>query len=308
MISIIFPTYNEEGNLDALFQKLTEVTNRISGEPFEFIFVDDCSNDQTPDILQRLQAKDGRVKVIRFARNCGSHAAVAAGLHHCRGLCAIILAADLQDPPEIIVKMIEEWKKGAKIVWGTRLKRKGESAQTQFLSRLYYQLVNWLTTVKMPPVGTDVFLADRDVINAFKGVAEKHTSIFMTLAWLGFPQKSVDYIKEARFKGKTKWTLARKIKLTLDSILAFSDLPIRYMSVVGFITAFIGFLYALFILWKNIFLGNPVQGWSSLMVALLVVGGIQMMMLGILGEYLWRTFDESRRRPRYVIEYKRGLD
>ena len=148
------------------------------------------------------------------------------------------------------------------------------------------------------------FLADRAVIDAFKQVTEKHTSVFMTLAWLGFKQSTIGYVKKKRFSGVSKWSFGRKIKLTIDSLLSFSDIFIRYMSVLGILTAFLGFTYALYVLWGYLY-GSTVEAWSSLIVVVLVIGGIQMMMLGILGEYLWRTFDESRRRPRYIIEYKR---
>lgn len=301
IVSIIFPTFNEQDSLPELHKRLETVTAKLKNYSFEFIFVDDCSSDQTPQILRALNGQDRRIKVLRLARNCGSHAALAAGLTYCKGDCAIALAADLQDPPELIERLLSEWTKGSKIVWGARVKREGESRQTQICSRMYYQLINWLTTVKITP--SDIFLADRAVIEAFKGISEKHTSIFMTLAWLGFPQASIEYVKEARFRGVSKWTIGKKIKLALDSILSFSDLPIRYMSLLGFLTAGLGFVYALLIFGAYLFRGTPVATWSSLMVAILVIGGVQMIMLGVLGEYLWRTFDESRKRPRYVIEY-----
>ncbi|MCK5215526.1 MAG: glycosyltransferase [Candidatus Omnitrophica bacterium] len=304
MISLIFPTYNEEGNLAELHRQLREATASIEGQLFEFIFVDDCSSDRTPEILRQLHEQDERVKIIRFARNCGSHAAISAGLNECRGAGAVVLAADLQDPPEIIGQLINEWKAGGKIVWGLRAGREGESFLTKALANLYYRVMNWLTIVKMPPKGADVFLADRVAIDAFKQFSEKYTSIFMTFAWLGFPQRNVEYVKAARYRGESKWTWGKKFKLALDSLLSFSDIPVRYMSVLGFITALLGFAYALFVFWKYVFFGVPVQGWSSLIIAILVVGGVQMTMLGVLGEYLWRTFEESRKRPVYVVEYK----
>ena len=303
LISIIFPAFNEAENLEELHRRLQTAIGNIREHTFEFIFIDDGSSDDTPEILRKLHGQDQRIRVIRFARNFGSHAALAAGLHLCKGDGAIILAADLQDPPDLIARLLAEWKKGIKIVWGARVKREGESRRTKLFSRLYYKLINWLTTVRMSSLGTDVFLADRRVIEAFKQVSEKHTSIFMMLAWLGFSQTTIEYVKQARYKGVSKWSMGKKIKLVLDSILAFSDIPIRYISVLGFITALLGFFYAVFIFWAYLFRGMPVQGWSSLMVAILVIGGIQMIMLGILGEYLWRAFDESRKRPRYVIEY-----
>ncbi|MCA9409027.1 MAG: glycosyltransferase family 2 protein [Candidatus Omnitrophica bacterium] len=302
LITIVFAVYNEEENLKNLYQRLTAVADSLSDYCFEFIFVDDCSSDATPEILNQFYQHDHRVKSIRFARNAGSHAALRAGLHHAKGDAVVVLAADLQDPPEIIPELLEKWKEGKQIVWGVRSKREGESLTTKFFSVMYYRLMNWLTNVKMPPLGADVFLVDKNVVNAFRKITEKHTSVFMTLAWLGFKQGSIEYVKNARAKGVSKWTLSKKIKLLLDSTLAFSDIPIRYMSVLGFITAGLGFIYAMYVFWCYVN-GSPVEGWSSLIVAILVVGGVQMMMLGILGEYLWRTFDESRQRPQYVVEY-----
>ncbi len=303
IISIIFPTYNEEGNLALLYEKVKAVTAQIKGYDFELVFIDDNSSDNTPQILNSLRQKDNKVRIVRFARNCGSHAAISCGLNYCHGEAAIVMAADLQDPPQLIGQLLEEWKKGSKIVWGARKERKGESFLTKTSANIYYRMMNWLTTVKVPPRGADVFLVDKIVIDAFRQVVEKHSSVFMTIAWLGFKQGTIYYNKEARFSGKSKWSLSKKIKLTIDSLLSFSDIPIRYMSVLGFLFALLGFIYAIYIFWLYVN-GSPIQGWSSLMVAILVIGGIQMITLGVLGEYLWRTYDESRRRPRYVIEYK----
>lgn len=303
MISLIFPVYNEGENLEELHQRLSLVVKDVLWEEFEFIFVDDGSTDKTADILRQLHSQDKRVKVIRFVRNAGSHAALAAGLLSCHGQCAINISADLQDPPEIILRLLERWKRGGKVVWGVRTQRNGETLGKKFFASLYYRLMNRLTDVQIPPSGADVFLIDRAVIEAYQQMHEKHTSVFMALAWLGFPQECIEYVKEARRRGRSKWTLAKKIKLTIDSLLAFSDIPIRYMSVLGFVVALGGFAYALYAVWSY-FIGSPMPGWSSLIVAVLVVGGVQMMMLGVLGEYLWRTFDESRKRPRYIIQYK----
>ncbi len=307
MVSIIFPAYNEQDNLDTLYQRLITAITSLRQESFEFIFVDDCSIDRTPDILRALRQKDDRVKVIRFARNCGGHAAIAAGLRYAQGDCAIALASDLQDPPEVIVELLEAWRQGTKIVWAARSQRKGESLSVRFFSRVYYWLVNLLTDVKMPSLGADVFLVDRVVIESFKQMPEKHTSIYMALAWLGFPQKTIEYVKEPRHHGRSSWSLAKKLKLMTDSLLAFSDVLVRYISIFGLLTAFAGFTYAGWIIFRYFVFGIPGQGWSSLIVAVFVLGGIQMMMLGVLGEYVWRTFDESRKRPRFVIEYTVGL-
>ncbi|MDP8265981.1 MAG: glycosyltransferase family 2 protein [Candidatus Aceula meridiana] len=308
MVSIIIPTFNEQDNLGIFYQRLKAVADNIRQREFEFIFVDDGSVDDTPNILQNLHSKDNRVKIIRFARNCGGHAALSAGLHFCAGDCAITLACDLQDPPELINPLLDQWATGSKVVWAVRSKREGESLSVRIFSKIYYGLINRFTNIKMPRLGADVFLADRVVLEAFKKMPEKHSSAYMAIAWLGFPQGSIDYVKESRQHGQSKWTLAKKIKLVIDSLLSFSDVFIRAMSIFGFLMALAGFVYALCIVFRYFFFGIPGQGWPSLIVAIFVLGGIQMMMLGLLGEYIWRTFDESRKRPQFVVEYTKGID
>jgi dolichol-phosphate mannosyltransferase len=202
----------------------------------------------------------------------------------------------------------DETFRGYRVVWGVRQKRAGETPLTRAMSRWYYKAVNWLTNVQMPPLGADVFIADRLAIDSFNRTPEKHTSVFILLAWLGFAQSSVPYVKEARRSGQSKWTIGKKITLLIDSILSFSDIPIRYISLLGVFTALIGFLGALLVLWDFFVNGIPVAGWTSLIVAILLIGGIQMIMLGVLGEYMWRTFDEARKRPRYIIESLHGID
>ena len=251
MISLIFPAFNEQDNIELLYQNVNTIVSKITDYTFEIIFVDDCSTDRTPELLQELHNKDKRIKIIRFARNCGTHAALKAGLNQVQGKCAIALASDLQDPPELIINLIEQWKSGAKIVWGVRQEEKG--SKINFFSKLYYIAINKLTSIKMPPLGADVFLIDRVAIEAFKQFSEKNSSIFMALAWLGFRQESIQYAKGTRHKGKSKWTFRKKIKLLIDSILSFSYTPIRYMSTVGIVTALFGFLYALVVIFRYIF-------------------------------------------------------
>lgn len=305
-ISVIIPCFNEQGNIDEMYQRVKKVADNNKYE-LECIFIDDHSSDNSPKIIKEIHQEDKRVKMLRFARNHGCHSALSAGLSVCTGDCAVVIAADLQDPPEIIPQMVQQWQMGNKIVWAVRSKREGESFFTKLFSQMYYMTINSLTTVKMPDLGADVFLADRAAIDAYKLLPEKHTSIFMAFAWLGFQQAQITYVKEARHQGLSGWTLGKKIKLLIDSIVSFSDVPIRVMSALGFVIAFLGFLYAIHVFY-NYLLGSPVEGWTSLTVFILVIGGVQMMMLGVLGEYLWRTFDESRRRPRYIIEEKVGVD
>ena len=301
MISVIFPVHNEQDNLSVLHERLMVVTKGLPDYDFEFVFVDDCSEDATPDILEQMAETDHRVRTIRFSRNCGSHAAVTAGVHYCSGKAAIMLAADLQDPPELISEFLMEWKKGFKVVWGVRDKRKGESSFTIAASRVFYFLMNRLTNVSAPPTGADVFLIDRTVIEAFRKAPEKNTSVYMLIAWLGYPQTYIKYIKEARYAGTSKWTTARRLKLFFDSLISFSYAPLRFMSLVGSISALLGLLYGCVVVISAL-AGLPVEGWASLMIVVLLMGGFQMIMMGMLGEYLWRTYDETRGRPRYVIE------
>jgi polyisoprenyl-phosphate glycosyltransferase len=301
-ISVILPTYNEQETLSLLFKRLVNVTTQLPAYDFEFIFVDDCSSDETQAILAKLKSEDKGVHIIRFARNCGSHAAVEAGLHYCRGAAAIVMATDLQDPPEIIPRLIEQWQKGFKTVWGVRQKRKGESFLTLALSWTTYFLMNRLTDVIQPPTGADVVLMDRAVIEAFKSSPEKNADIFMRIAWLGFTQSNITYVKEARHAGYSKWTFSKKIKVFFDALIPFSFIPIRLMSLMGAVFASLGLICGAIVITNKLLGHIDIGGWASLMIVVLLLGGFQMSMIGMLGEYLWRTYDETRGRPKYVIE------
>lgn len=302
MISLILPVYNEQDNLPELLLRLNSLTEKVGDYGFEFIFIDDCSSDQTPMILQENAKLDHRVKIIRLARNCGSHVAVTVGLTFCSGDAAIMLATDLQDPPEIVPDLIARWEKGFRVVWGVRKDRKGEHLTTLVFSRLFYFLMNLLTDIRQAPTGADVFLADRKVIEAFNQSPEKNVSVYMLIAWLGFSQTYIEYRKEKRHSGKSKWRFSKRLKLFFDSLISFSYVPLRMMSFIGCITALIGLIYGVEIFIEALFKNITIPGWTSLMIVILVIGGIQMLMMGMLGEYLWRTYDETRGRQRYVIE------
>ena len=302
MISIIIPSLNEQNSVNKLYERLCSVSKKIHKHKIEFIFVDDCSSDGTYSALQGLAEKDERVQIIRFARNCGSHAAVSAGLQFCRGDVAIMIAADLQDPPEIIPDLLSKWVKGFRVVWGVRKNRKGEKFITRTFSRLFYFLMNHLTDIRQAPTGADVFLVDRKVIEAFKQSPEKNTSVYMLIAWLGFSQTSIGYTKEERHSGKSKWGLSKRFKLFFDSLISFSYIPLRLMSIIGVIIALIGSIYGAQIFIEALVKKTAVAGWTSLMIVMLIMGGAQMVMLGMIGEYLWRTYDETRGRQKYVIE------
>lgn len=212
------------------------------------------------------------------------------------------MAADMQDPPETLPLLLAEWNEGAQVVWAVRNSRDGERATTLLLARLYYYLMRRFVGIgDMPSTGADFLLVDRRVMDALSQFGESNVSLLALITWMGFRQAVVGYGKQARRHGRSGWTLEKKLKLALDSITSFSYFPIRLMSYIGFVVALFGFLYAGLVI-LNALSGNPTQGWSSLMVAVLLLGGVQMMMMGVLGEYLWRALDETRRRPRYLIE------
>jgi glycosyltransferase involved in cell wall biosynthesis len=305
LLSVITPAFNESDNLPVLYLRLARVLDG-AGICWEWIVVDDHSRDNTFEVISRLARSDSRVRGLRFARNFGSHTALACGLHHARGNCAAVMAADLQDPPESLPALLEEWRAGAHVVWAVRQRREGESATTVGLARIYYWLMRHMAGMKeMPSTGADFFLADRKVIEAFREFRESNTSVTALITWLGFKQSRVLYDKQARLYGRSGWSLEKKVKLLLDSITSFSYVPVRVMSYVGLLVALAGFIYAGLIL-VNATVGKPVHGWSSLMVAVLVIGGCQILMMGVLGEYLWRALEESRGRPRYLIEQQTG--
>ncbi|MBI4653688.1 MAG: glycosyltransferase family 2 protein [Nitrospirae bacterium] len=304
LISIIIPTYNEEQNLPILYQRLQNITENSKND-FEFVFIDDGSSDSSFNVLQELSFRDPRIKIIKFSRNFGSHAGCMAGLVYSKGDACAFISADLQDPPELLQQMIEEWKKGCEVVIGIR---EWEEESTRFLPKIYYKMVRRFALKNMPEGGTDVFLIDRSVVNTVKDMKEKNTSIFGLILWSGFKQALIRYKKGLRYKGTSKWTLAKKVKLFIDTFVSFSYFPIRLISFIGISLAFVGFIYAIVIIIKKLLFNIPIEGWASLMIVLLLVSGVQLLMLGVLGEYLWRNFDESRNRPVFIIDKMIGFE
>ncbi|MCK5138548.1 MAG: glycosyltransferase family 2 protein [Thermodesulfovibrionia bacterium] len=303
LISIVIPVYNEEENIPMLYQRLDNISGR-SEHTFEFIFVDDGSSDNSFRLIQELSAKDDRVKIIKFSRNFGSHAGCLAGLMHSQGDASAFLSADLQEPPELILRLIEQWENGHEVVIGKR-EEKGDS--TGIFQKFYYILVRKYALKNMPEKGTDVFLIDKKVVSAVTDMKEKNTSIFGLILWSGFRQAFVPYKRETRLKGTSKWSIAKKIKLFIDTFVSFSYFPIRIISFGGIIIAFTGFIYALVIVTNRLFFLKGTEGWSYVMAALLIIAGIQFLMLGILGEYIWRNFEESRNRHIFIIDKKIGF-
>ena len=300
-LTIVTPAYNEAQNLPVLYERLLEAIESLDVD-LEWVIVDDHSHDETPAVVARLVTQDARVRGVRLARNCGSHTALLCGLDQARGDCAIIMAADLQDPPEEIPRLLESWRRGAHVVWAVRARREGVGRIRLAFARLYYFLMRRLSALRsMSATGADFFLIDRRVIDALRTFRERHVSVLALIGWMGFRQTSIEYTKQARLHGRSGWTLGKKLKLLVDSVTSFTYFPIRLMSYLGFLTATGGFGYAVVVMISAL-RGHPPTGWASLMMVVLLLGGVQMVMLGVLGEYLWRALDESRARPRYIVE------
>ena len=305
LISLVTPSFNEAGNIPEFIERVKDILIAIEARGYgvELVIVDDHSSDNTYEVIRRIDSGLIKIQYVRLSRNCGSHNAIAAGVARCKGDCAVIMAIDLQDPPELIPILIDEWLSGNDVVWAGRSERLGESFSRKLSSKIYWKMMKVFGMPTLPNNGVDVVLVDRRVVDAYNLIQEKHTSIIGMILWLGFRQSSISYVKQARKSGVSKWTLAKKIKITVDSIISFSYVPIRFMTIFGFFTAFAGASYAAVVV-----VGRMVgwvaagTGFAALMTVLLVGQGIILMMLGILGEYLWRTFDESRGRPRYIIE------
>jgi dolichol-phosphate mannosyltransferase len=272
----------------------------------ELVFVDDGSGDRSLEVLRQYQSEyPDIIKVVKLSRNFGSMAAIQAGFTVVRGDCVGMISADLQDPPELFLEMIQYWEKGNKAVFAVRQDRE-EPFLTKFFSNSYYSLVRRTALPNYPTGGFDFFIADRQIINELNRIQEKNTNIMSLIYWLGFKPIMIPYVRRSRKKGKSRWTLSKKVKLFIDTFVAFSYYPVRALSLIGLLVAVGSFLYGTIILFYWLFGDIPVQGYVPIMLAITFTSGIQMTMLGVLGEYLWRTLDEVRRRPFYVIDEVRN--
>lgn len=299
-LSIIIPVYYNELNLHDLYEDLQiKVLSKLND--YELIFVDDGSKDASFDIIQSLQKENANIKSLKLSRNFGSHAAILAGLNVCTGDCAVMKTADLQEPSEMLLEMYESWKKGNNVVLAIRSDRE-EGIISTFFSNLYYKLVRQFVLKNMPLGGFDCFLIDRKVIEVLRTMDEKNTSLMGQILWAGFRTSEIYYKRLKRQKGKSRWTLQKKIKLVIDSVLSFTHLPVRIMSVIGLSFFFLSLVWAAYIIYLRIYGGIALEGWTTLMVFNLFSSGLILLMLGIVGEYLWRNFDATRSRPVYIVE------
>lgn len=298
MISIVTPAFNEAQNLQHLHARIADTMGKLSVD-WEWIVVDDHSRDDTFAALQRISMTDPRVRGVRLARNSGSHVAIACGLRLATGDAVVMMASDLQDPPETIGAMLERWTRGAQIVWAVRRSRPGDRSHAGFAA-IYYWIVRSIVGLRdMPAKGTDFFLADRRVVDAFRAFPERTTSLFNHLTWMGFKQEYVEYDKQPRTAGASGWTLSRKVRLVIDSVTAFSNAPLRWCAYLG--VALLAVALALTAVGIPLL---PELGGGLLLVLAVLFGlsGLQMLALAIVGEYVWSALAEARRRPQFVIE------
>lgn len=300
-ISIIIPVYYNEENLVLLYKDIREKVIEKIDYDYEIVMVNDGSKDRSYEVMQELAAQDSNIRVISLSRNFGSHAAILCGLSNCTGDCAIVKAADLQEPTELVLEMVESWKKGNNVVLAVREGREESKGQT-FFANFYYWLVRKTALPNMPKGGFDVYLLDRRVIKVLKNMDEKNSALTGQILWSGFKTDIVYYTRLAREIGKSRWTIKKKLRLVTDTLFSFSSLPISIVLFVGMLSIIGAVLWALYVLIARLRGVIEVTGWTTLFIFNLFSFGVIMMTLGILGVYLWRTFDASRNRPPYIIE------
>ncbi|WP_173196914.1 glycosyltransferase family 2 protein [Geobacter sp. SVR] len=304
--SVVVPVFNEEKVLVEMYQRLHAVMEKLH-QTYEIIFVNDGSSDRTFSILNDLCGRDSTIKVIEFAKNFGHQTAITAGMDYSQGEAVIVIDADLQDPPEVIPQMIARWEEGYDVVYGKRGERKGETFFKKLSASFFYRLMKKMTDVDIPVDTGDFRLIDRTVCDALKSIKERNRYIRGIISWLGFKQIGVDFCREKRFAGETKYPLRKMLKFAFDAITSFSFKPLKLSSYLGILLSFFSFSYLLIVLYRKLFTDHIIDGWASSMMVNLFFNGIVLMMLGIAGEYIGRIYDESKGRPLYVVRQMRNF-
>ena len=305
ILSIVSPVYNEAENLGEFYSRVINATDNLNLE-IEIIYINDGSQDSTIDIITKQRQIDNRITIIDLSRNFGKEIALTAGLDYSSGDAVIVIDADLQDPPELIPKLVEKWREGYDVVNAKRIKRKGESLLKKVMSYIYYRLLFYLSDINVPRDTGDFRLLNKNALDALLKLREKHRYMKGLFVWVGFKQKEIEYEREARFKGKTKWGFFSLFNLAFDGLTSFSIMPLRLASTIGFLSALIGFFYGAVIVFKTLFFHEPVAGFTSLVVLVTFFGGIQLLSIGIIGEYIGRIFNETKNRPLYVVKNIQG--
>jgi dolichol-phosphate mannosyltransferase len=299
-LSVVVPCFNEESVLSVTHERLRTALDAI-GMPWEILYVDDGSRDRTREILLSLASHDDRVKVISLSRNFGHQIAVTAGLNHAAGSAVVLIDADLQDPPEVIGRMVEKWREGYDVAYGLRTERAGESRFKRWTAQVFYRLINRLSDVSIPLDVGDFRLLSRRAVDAFNAMPECDRFVRGMVAWVGFRQVAVPYSRDKRHSGESKYPLRKMIRFALDGIVSFSDAPARFATTVGFVSLAIATLVSLQVLIAYFFARDTVPGWTSTFLAITFLGGVQSLCIGILGEYIARIYREVKRRPLYVV-------
>lgn len=302
LVTILVPAYNEQEVLHLLYERLQKLMNDNTNYDFEVLLVNDGSKDKTLEIMQELREKDKRFCYLNLSRNFGKETAMIAGLDYCKGDAVVIIDADLQDPPELIPEMIKYWEQGYDDVYAKRRSREGETWLKKFTSKMYYKVLQAFTRIEIQKDTGDFRLLDRRCVEALKSMRENQRYTKGLFSIIGYNKKEILYDRDSRAAGQTKWNYGKLIDLSIDGITSFTTSPLRWAAIIGCIVSCIGFIYMLYIIIKTIATGIDVPGYASLMVVILFLGGIQLIFLGIIGEYLGRTFNESKQRPLYFIE------
>ena len=302
LVTILVPAYNEQEVLHLLYDRLEKLMNENTNYDFEVLLVNDGSKDKTFEIMQELREKDKRFCYLNLSRNFGKETAMIAGLDYCKGDAVVIIDADLQDPPELIPEMIKYWEEGYDDVYAKRKSREGETWLKKFTSKMYYRVLQGFTRIEIQKDTGDFRLLDRRCVEALKSMRENQIYTKGLFSIIGYNKKEILYDRDPRAAGQTKWNYGKLIDLSIDGITSFTTSPLRWAALIGCGVSVIGFVYMLYIIIKTIVTGIDVPGYASLMVVILFLGGIQLIFLGIIGEYLGRTFNESKHRPLYFIE------
>ncbi|MDE2482134.1 MAG: glycosyltransferase family 2 protein [bacterium] len=304
-LSVVVPLYNEEGNVAPLLERIVGILERLPGTPsYEIVLVNDGSKDRTLErIREELRAR-ANVVLVNLSRNFGHQLAATAGVEIARGDAVVLMDGDLQDPPELIADFVEQWRAGYDVVYAVRRTRRGESPFKLLTARIFYRTIKRLTKVSIPVDTGDFRLMSRRVVEALKRSPERHRFLRGLVSWVGYNQIGVEYDRDERLSGETKYPLPKMIRFAIDGITSFSDVPLRFASYLGFVSSVIAFVYAMVVVGFKIFSLNPpgyTRGWASTIVAVLFLGGVQLISLGILGEYIGRIYDEVKGRPLYLI-------
>lgn len=299
-LSIIIPIYNEEKNISVVYNRLIQVVEHLA-IPYELIFINDGSMDNSLEFIKDLTNQNKNVKFIDLSRNFGHQVAVSAGLDISKGEATVIIDADLQDPPELIIDLYNKMKEGYNVVYARRKIRKGESFMKKITAKVFYRIMDKITSIPIPRDTGDFRIIDRKIINTLKRMPEQQKYLRGQIAWVGFKQTFVEYDRDVRYAGKTGYTYSKMLQFAFDGITSFSNFPLKFASITGFVVSGISFILILFALYEKLVLHNTVRGWTSLMLVVLFIGGIQLLSIGIIGEYIGRISANIRNRPLYII-------